>query len=73
MNNAKTITDDIAPGATPDEDEIRRWRALPRDEQLARLRKMFGAPECSRVSGLTAEQIISRARAKAMARRLKNG
>jgi hypothetical protein len=29
MNDVK---DDIMPSATPTEDEIRRWNALPRDE-----------------------------------------
>ncbi len=36
---AKTnLMDDIMPSATPSAEEIRRWQALPREEQLARMK-----------------------------------
>ncbi len=31
------VMDDVMPSATPSPEEIRRWQALPRDEQLARM------------------------------------
>lgn len=38
MEKIRTV-DDITPSATPSAEEIRRWQALPRDEQLVRIKK----------------------------------
>jgi hypothetical protein len=32
---------DVMPSATPTEEEIRAWEALPRDEQLRRMRAVL--------------------------------
>ena len=34
-----TILKDVKPSATPSDDEISAWNALPREEQLRRLRE----------------------------------
>jgi hypothetical protein len=38
MKNGIDNLSDVMPSATPSEEDIRRWEALPRDEQLRRLR-----------------------------------
>ena len=35
-------TDDIMPSAMPSAEEMRHWRALPRDEQLEHMKKALG-------------------------------
>ena len=39
MSQSVTKTDTIMPSATASDDEVRRWHALPRDEQLRRMRR----------------------------------
>lgn len=36
------VLDDVMPSATPSPEEIQRWQALPRDEQLARMKAALG-------------------------------
>lgn len=61
MNDVK---DDIMPSATPSEDEIRRWNALPRDEQLSRLRQALIEAEQSGISDRSMDDIKAAARAR---------
>lgn len=51
------IKDDIMPSATPSDDEIRRWQALPRDEQTKRLRKTLDEADASGMSNRTMDDI----------------
>ena len=44
MTNTK-IFPDVMPSATPSEEEIAAWKALPRDEQLRRLRLEVTHPD----------------------------
>jgi len=59
------------PSATPSEAEIAAWQALPRDEQLRRLRLALAHPDCDRVSASTMDDI--RANGRALAARLRDG
>ena len=63
MNESKTI-DDIMPSATPTDDEIRRWQALPREEQLRRLRQAIDDGFESGVSTRGIDDIIAEARTR---------
>jgi hypothetical protein len=63
-------TNGVMPSATPSEAEIAAWRALPRDEQLRRLRLELDHPDCKRVS--TASMADIRAEGQALAARLRN-
>ena len=71
MSKTKTITDDIMPSATPTDDEIRRWQALPRDEQQKRLQKAIEDGFHSGVSTRSIDEIIKDANARMMV--LKHG
>lgn len=58
------------PSATPPtEAELSAWRALSRDEQLARYREALQAPEAGRVSKATMADVLTAARQRAAARR----
>ena len=52
-----SIKDDIMPSATPSNDEIRRWQALPRDEQTKRLRQTLDEADASGISNRTMDEI----------------
>lgn len=58
------LNKDIAPSAAPTEDEVRRWQALPRDEQLARMKALFGDNRTMSPGTLSMDQVRVRARAK---------
>ena len=64
MHNRDFI-DNIMPSAAPTEDEIRRWQALPRDEQIRRLAMAISDGFNSGSTEHSIEQIISRARHRA--------
>jgi hypothetical protein len=53
------------PSATPTEDDIRKWDALPRDEQLRRLRATLTRPDCATATPDTMNDILAEARARA--------
>lgn len=53
------------PSATPTEDDIRKWDALPRDEQLRRLRAALTRPDCTTATPDTMNDILAEARARA--------
>jgi len=50
------------PSAAPTQDEIRRWQALPREEQLKRLRQALDAGFASGISERGIDDIIAEAR-----------
>lgn len=53
----------------PTEAELAAWRALPRDEQLARYREALQAPETGRISQATMADVLTAARQRVAARR----
>lgn len=65
MEEAETISDAM-PSATPTEAEIAAWNALPRDEQLRRLRAALAHPDCSIVGTASMDDIRDRGRALAL-------
>ncbi|MEO0792898.1 MAG: hypothetical protein AAFY27_10180 [Pseudomonadota bacterium] len=65
------VKDDIMPSATPTEDEIRRWQALPRDEQLKRMQNALDAAFASGISARTMDDIKAAARERVA--KLRNG
>jgi hypothetical protein len=54
------------PSATPTEEQIRIWQALPRDEQLRRLRVALTRPDCATVTTASMDEILAEARARAL-------
>lgn len=65
MNKQDTI-DDIMPSAAPSEEDIRRWQALPEDEQKKRLQKAIEDGFNSGISNRTVDEIWESAKAKAL-------
>ena len=55
---------DVMPSATPSEDDIRRWEALPRDEQLRRLRAALEHPDCATATPDSMNDVLAAARAR---------
>jgi len=53
----------------PSEEELRRWEALPRDEQLRRLRAVLAHADCSQVTTDSMKDILTAAREKAASSR----
>ena len=51
------------PLATPTEEDIRKWDALPRDEQLRRLRAALTHPDCATATPDTMRDILAEAQA----------
>jgi hypothetical protein len=68
MSNKTDTLDRVMPSATPTEDDIRAWEALPRDEQLRRLRESLTHPDCSTPVADTMRDILELAHARADAR-----
>jgi hypothetical protein len=66
-DDPKTL-DRVLPSATPSEEDIRAWAALPREEQLRSLRAALTHPDCSTVSPATMSEILAEARRRADAR-----
>jgi hypothetical protein len=60
---------EVMPSATPTEEEIRAWQALPRDEQLHRLRAALTHPDCGIPTTDTMRDVLVQARARAESRR----
>jgi hypothetical protein len=65
MNNALDETAKVMPSATPTEEELRQWEALPRDEQLRRLRTALAHPDCATATSDTMSEILALARERA--------
>ena len=53
----------------PTEAELAAWRALSRDEQLARYREALDAPDAARVGEATMADVLTAARRRVAARR----
>jgi hypothetical protein len=53
----------------PTEAELAEWRALTREEQLARYREALQSPDCERVSDASMGDILAEAQQRAAARR----
>jgi len=70
MNDTTTFPA-VTPSATPSDAKIFAWQALPRDEQLRRLRLELSHPDCSTVSDATMEEI--RVRGQGAAAKFRNG
>lgn len=66
-DDPKTL-DRVLPSATPSEEDVRVWEALPREEQLQLLRAALTHPDCSTVSPATMSEILAKARRRADAR-----
>jgi hypothetical protein len=64
MSNATDKLADVTPSATPSEEDLRRWEALPRDEQLRRLRAALTHPDCSTAAPDSMSDILAAARAR---------
>jgi hypothetical protein len=60
---------DVMPSATPTEEDIRKWDALPRDEQLRRMRATLTHPDCATATPETMSDILAEAHARAESRR----
>ncbi len=54
----------------PTEAELAAWRALSREEQLARYRSALHHPDCDRISDATVADVLTKAREQVAARRV---
>jgi len=68
MSSKTNTLDQAVPSATPTEEDVRAWEALPRDEQLRRLRAALGHPDCGTATTATMSEVLGEARARADAR-----
>jgi hypothetical protein len=64
MKNTTDKLADVMPSATPSEDDIRRWEALPRDEQLRRLRAALTHPDTATATTDSMSDVLAAARAR---------
>ena len=55
----------VMPSATPSEEDIRAWEALPRDEQLRRMRALLTSAACTTMTDRTMDDILAEARRRA--------
>jgi hypothetical protein len=60
---------DVMPSATPSEEDIQRWEALPRDEQLHRLRVSLMHDACSTITEDSMSDVLADARSRVDSRR----
>lgn len=58
------VLDDVMPSAAPSPDDIRAWQALPRDEQLARMKSALNRAADGPRSTCTMQDIKAAALAK---------
>lgn len=64
MNKTTDKPTDAMPSAAPSEEDIRNWEALPRDEQLRRLRAALTHPDCSKSVPDSMADVLAAARAR---------
>ena len=64
MSDATAKLADVMPSATPSEEDIRKWEALPRDEQLRRLRAALTHPDCATATPDSMNDVLAAARAR---------
>jgi hypothetical protein len=69
MNDASDSHTDAMPSATPSEEDIRQWEALPRDEQLRRLRAALTHSDCSTATPDSMTDVLAAARKRVETRR----
>lgn len=62
-NNADNVVG-VMPSATPSEYDIRGWEALPREEQLRRLRTALTHPDCATATTDSMLDVLAAARAR---------
>jgi hypothetical protein len=65
----ETATHPFPSALPPTEAELAAWRALSRDEQLARYREALQAPDAQSVSKATMADVLATARQRVAARR----
>lgn len=65
----ETATRPFPSALPPTEAELAAWRALSREEQVARYREVLLAPEAERVSKSTMADVLAAARQRVAARR----
>jgi hypothetical protein len=63
MNDSTDKLADVMPSAAPSDEDLRRWEALPRDEQLRRLRASLTHPDCAAATSDSMDDILTAARA----------
>jgi len=68
MSGKIDTLDRVVPSATPTEEDVRAWEALPREEQLRRLRAALSHPDCGTPTDATMRDILDEARKRADAR-----
>jgi hypothetical protein len=64
MKDSTASRADVMPSATPSEEDIRAWEALPRDEQVRRMRATLTHPDCSTATDDSMGDILAAARAR---------
>jgi hypothetical protein len=64
MKDAVDHLVDVMPSATPSEEDIRKWEALPRDEQLRRLRMVLTHADCATATRDTMNDVLAAARSR---------
>jgi hypothetical protein len=65
MSDKIETLDHVIPSAMPTEEDVRAWEALPREEQLRRLRAALSHPDCAIVSAATMKDVLDEARKRA--------
>jgi len=65
MSDKIDTLDQVIPSAMPTEEDVRAWEALPREEQLRRLRAALSHPDCAIVSVATMKDVLDEARRRA--------
>lgn len=69
MSNTTDKLADVVPSATPSEEDLRKWEALPRDEQLRRLRAALAHPDCGTPTADSMSEVLAAARSRVDSRR----
>ncbi|MGH6770705.1 MAG: hypothetical protein ACRECO_16985 [Xanthobacteraceae bacterium] len=64
MNDTTDKLAGTMPSATPSEEDIRNWEALPRDEQLRRLRAALTHPDSATTTPDTMSDVLAAARSR---------
>jgi hypothetical protein len=65
MKDSTDSLADVMPSAVPSEEDIRKWEALPRDEQLRRLRASLTHADCTTATNESMNDILEAARSRA--------
>jgi hypothetical protein len=65
MTDLTTKHPDVMPSAAPTEQDIADWNALPRDEQVQRMKLALAHPDAQRAGTATMDEIRARGRALA--------